>query len=72
MQRFIINRNEQPNGDYEVHNKTTGCTHMPLLSNQIDLGLHTDCHGAVRHAKQQWPKEKINGCYWCCRVCHTS
>lgn len=47
MPRFIINKNAQSNGDHEVHNATTGCAYMPNTENQIDLGSHTDCHGAV-------------------------
>lgn len=72
MARFIINRNAQPNGDNEVHNATTGCDFMPSPENQIDLGIHVNCHGAVAYAKQQWSSHQINGCYYCCRECHTS
>ena len=72
MHKFIINRNQQSNGDHEVHNYTTGCSHMPTPQSQIDLGYHEDCRSAVAHAKQQWPNEKINGCYYCCYPCHTS
>ncbi|WP_343224791.1 hypothetical protein [Pelagicoccus sp. SDUM812005] len=72
MPQFIINKNQQDNGDYEVHNATSGCQYMPLPQNQVDLGYHASCHGAVLHAKRQWPNERINGCFWCCRACHTS
>lgn len=47
MVRFIINHNAQSNGDHEVHNATYGCTFMPTAENQIDLGSHLSCHGAV-------------------------
>ena len=72
MDRFIINRNAQDNGDHEVHNTTTGCSHMPNSENQIDLGYHTSCHAAVTTAKAKWPQYRINGCYYCCLPCHTS
>ena len=72
MANFIINRNTQPNGDNEVHNTSTGCLHMPAPENQINLGSHSSCHGAVAQAKQQWPNNRINGCYYCCNPCHTS
>ncbi len=72
MPRFIINTNQQANGDFEVHNATIGCSYMPLNSSQKDLGMHHDCYGAVAYAKYQWPNAKINGCYWCCNACHTS
>lgn len=72
MPRFIINRNQQSNGDHEVHNSTSGCNFMPNPENQIDLGTHVDCHGAVQFAKSKWPDSRINGCYYCCKLCHTS
>lgn len=72
MYQFVINRNKQPNGDYEVHNLSQGCAYMPKAENQIDLGHHTSCHGAVAEAKRRWQNERINGCFYCCPSCHTS
>jgi hypothetical protein len=72
MNKFIINKNQQPNGDYEVHNATAGCSYMPQPHNQVDLGYHSDCSGAVSAAKRANPALRINGCYYCCRACHTS
>jgi len=72
MPKFVINKNQQSNGDYEIHNATTGCSFMPNPENQIDLGYHNNCQEAVSYAKRQYPNKKINGCYYCCRPCHTS
>lgn len=72
MPSFIVNRNEQANGDYEVHNTTTGCSHMPLQENQVSLGTHPSCTGAVAAARATWANAQINGCYYCCNPCHTS
>jgi hypothetical protein len=72
MHRFIINKQQQNNGDFEVHNATTGCSFMPQLQNQVELGFHDDCSGAVAKAKAANPTLRINGCYYCCRACHTS
>jgi len=72
MSYFVINKNAQANGDHEVHNITTGCLYMPNRENQIDLGFHDSCHGAVAEAKRNWPAHRINGCYYCCNPCHTS
>jgi hypothetical protein len=72
MQEYIINNNEQPNGDHEVHNASTGCSFMPNIENQIKLGYHANCHEAVAKAKGAWPTDRINGCYYCCTPCHTS
>lgn len=71
MNRFIINTNSQANGDHEVHNATMGCLYLPKPENQVDLGYHTSCHGAVAEAKRRWPGKKIDGCYHCARPCHT-
>jgi hypothetical protein len=72
MPRFTMNKNQQDNGDYEVHNSTTGCSYMPNEENQIDLGSHSNCRGAVSLAKISWPDKRINGCYYCCNECHTT
>lgn len=72
MPNFIINRNTQANGDNEVHNTSAGCSFMPSTENQIDLGIHTSCSGAVALAKSKWSNNRINGCKYCCAPCHTS
>lgn len=72
MPSFIVNTNRQGNGDFEVHNSTTGCAYMPNPANQVKLGDHVSCVGAVAYAKVQWPTAKINGCYYCCNYCHTT
>jgi hypothetical protein len=72
MHKFIINNNQQINGDYEVHNETAGCSFLPLPQNRIELGYFLSCHGAVDHAKTKWPTNRINGCAFCCPLCHTT
>lgn len=70
MPQFIVNTQSQSNGDHEVHNKTNGCSYMPDTANQMDLGYHDSCHGAVSQAKNTYAKS--NGCYYCCNACHTT
>lgn len=72
MPKFIINKNKQDNGDHEVHNATTGCSHMPDSKNQVDLGNHTSSREAVAYTKRELPKNRINGCIYCCKDSHTS
>ncbi len=72
MPRFILNSRTQENGEHEVHNATYGCSHMPAPENRVNLGNHNTCHEAIRTAKGQWPNNKINGCVYCCKPCHTS
>lgn len=70
MAFFYINKNEQENGDHEVH--TTGCSHPPETENQIALGYFNTSAEAVAAAKARWPLNRINGCYYCCPESHTS
>ena len=67
MEEDYVNRQAQANGDHEVHHED--CSFLPSLSNRKNLGSHYSCHGAVKEAKKTYPK--ANGCYYCCRECHT-
>lgn len=71
MARYIINRRQQDTGEHEVHNATTGCSHLPNYENQVYLGEFRTCHDAVAFAKRQNPLLEIDGCFWCSRPCHT-
>ena len=68
MVLYYVNRNEQDNGDHEVHN--AGCKFMPSLENRLYLGDFLSCHTAVREAKKHYSQS--NGCYYCSRECHTT
>lgn len=65
MLDYYINRNQQPNGDYEVHRY--GCDHGALPANQVYLGKFNNGVEAVAAAKQRFPNEAatINGCAYC-------
>jgi len=68
MAKYYVNKNQQSNGDHEVHK--LGCSYMPNPENRVSLGDHTGCHSAVRKAKETYTKS--NGCYYCSNECHTS
>ena len=68
MPRYYVYKQAQANGDHEVHE--SGCSFMPSIDNRLDLGELTNCNWAVRKAKEYYPKS--NGCYYCCRPCHTT
>ena len=70
MASYYVNKNAQTNGDHEVH--VSGCTYLPAPANRAYLGEFTSCVPAVAEAKRQrlWPR--VNGCFYCCRPCHTS
>lgn len=68
MDRYLLNRNAQANGDHEVHKST--CYFSP--SSYIDLGLHSTCSDAIRYARSIYTNVRIDGCIHCNRACHTS
>lgn len=71
MPDYCVNSNAQANGDHEVHETSPNtCGYLPSPVNQIDLGWHSDCHGAVKEAKRRG-YNTANGCYYCCKPCHT-
>lgn len=65
--RYYVNKNEQANGDHEVHR--TGCEWMPDDENRIYLGDFSNCYAAVSEAKKYY--HQSNGCYYCSNECHT-
>ena len=67
--RYYVNRNEQANGDHEVH-KAYGCPTPAEPENQVDLGDHPNCHSAVAAAKRIFPQS--DGCANCSPECHTT
>jgi hypothetical protein len=68
MPNYYVNKNAQPNGDHEVH-KTVGCPTPAAPENRHPLGNFPSCHGAVRKAKEIYPK--ADGCANCAPECHT-
>lgn len=68
MATYYVNKNAQANGDHEVHVDT--CVYLPLPANRTYLGIYSSCAPAVTQAKTIY--RKSNGCYTCCRACHTS
>lgn len=68
MANYYVNKNEQANGDHEVH--TDGCIYMPAPANRLYLGNFATCQEAVREAKKTYPRS--NGCFTCSYACHTT
>ena len=67
MEFYYVNKNAQPNGDYEVH--TLNCSYLPSFENRLFLGMFSNCSEAVQAAKKTYPQ--ADGCYYCCKACHT-
>ena len=68
MSKYYVNKNAQSNGDHEVHKE--GCSYMPSSENRIYLGDFSNCNSAVSAGKKHY--DQVDGCYYCCRSCHTS
>ena len=69
MPRFCVNKNAQPTSEHEVHNLDVGCSFLPDVVNQLSLGSHFTCHGAVVEAKKTY--SNVDGCKYCAPDCHT-
>lgn len=64
---YYVNTNAQANGDHEVHED--GCSRMPLIFNRKYLGSFSNCKDAVEEAKKTY--STADGCYYCCKECHS-
>lgn len=67
MAEYCVNRQQQTNGDHEVHER--GCQFWPSPANALSLGSFSICAGAVQAARQYY--HQVNGCRTCSRPCHT-
>ena len=72
MAAYCMNKQQQSNGDHEVHNLDVGSRCLPAPHNRISLGQHVTCQSAVAAARNRYPTWRINGCYYCANACHTS
>ena len=68
MASYYVNKNEQQNGDHEVHK--SGCYWLSLAKDTTYLGGFDSCHGAVTEAKKYYPYT-ANGCATCSPDCNT-
>lgn len=68
MAYHYVNKNAQANGDHEVH--VSSCSFLPAAENRLYLGDFGSCGPAVTEAKRHY--RQSNGCYYCCRPCHTN
>lgn len=67
MAEYCVNRQQQTNGDHEVHER--GCQFWPSPANALSLGYFSSCASAVQAARQHY--HQVNGCRTCSRPCHT-
>lgn len=69
MAWYCVNRNQQANGDHEVHNVSSDCRFLPAPTDRKDLGHHDSCESAVEEARNHY--SEVNGCFYCSNECHT-
>ena len=67
MALYYVNKNQQANGDHEVH--LSACAWLPEPENRIYLGSFETCRPAVSEATKHFTQ--VNGCYYCANACHT-
>ena len=65
--KYYVNMNAQSTGEHEVHRED--CSHIPNAENRKFLGNFDNCKDAVKKAKEYY--SNVDGCYWCCKPCHT-
>jgi len=65
---YYVNKNSQDNGEHEVHKAS--CNFLPSEENRLYLGYFTNCHDALREAKEHYSQS--DGCKFCSLECHTS
>ncbi len=67
MDHYYVNDQPQITGEHEVHKE--GCAWMPSIVNRSYLGCFPACQPAVIEARKKF--FNVDGCFWCCRDCHT-
>lgn len=67
MAAYYVNQNAQSTGEHEVHK--SGCSYMPDANNRKYLDEFADCQEAVKAAENIY--NNVDGCYFCCKPCHS-
>ena len=67
MDYYYVNDTPQSTGEHEVHKES--CQYCPGTSNRTYLGYFSNCQDAVQKAKDHY--HNVDGCYHCCKPCHT-
>lgn len=70
MKRYYLNLNQQPSGQYELHEEN--CTFIEDSKNMDYIGYFSNCFDAIEAAKEKYPSiaNHIDGCFYCSRPCN--
>lgn len=66
---YYFHNTVDTHGNHEVHTKE--CSYFPNIENATYIGYEKSCSDAIDRAKQEHPFKSFDGCYFCCRPCHT-
>lgn len=66
---YYYNKNLDKKGNHEVH--TEDCSYIPQVLNRTFIGYESNCSAAIQRVKKETGKSNFDGCYFCCRECHT-
>ena len=69
MTRYIVTKNSDNKGIYEIHKKHE-CDHLPNPENQIKLGDYSTCFKALSDVRRTYTDRTFIGCKYCCPECH--
>lgn len=64
---YYVNPTAQSTGEHEVHEG--GCYWLAKVYYPVLLGSFANCHEAFAAARSRG--YKADGCYYCCRECHS-
>lgn len=67
MKFYYVNKNPQIRGEHEVH--SSDCIYLPAPENRQYLGYFNSCAEAVKEARRYYTN--VDGCFYCCPLCHT-
>ena len=67
IHKYYVNANAQPTGEHEIHRGDRSC--MFFINEAIYLGEFSSCADALAVAQRLY--SNVDGCYHCCRECHT-
>jgi len=69
MEGYYFYNGIDEHGNHEVH--TESCKYLPSESNRTYIGRFNSCKEAIEDAEAKFPTQSFDGCFWCCRECHT-
>jgi hypothetical protein len=67
-ERYYVNLHPQKTGEHEIHAES--CRYFKRMKRKKYLGSFSNCNQALKKALSL-KIGQVDGCYFCCRKCHT-